>query len=335
MTRFPYDEFAKDLLKELLQSQGIVESSRKVKSEIREIDVYFAPSNEATVDTSELGLLKRFTETSALLEPFRNAVEPSEVRDCISKLFDVFNELERQSKSKKNKLLEKDLPRLWILTPTASQSILEGFKCSPDEKNWGKGIYFFGEYMRAAIVVIHQLPKTPETIWLRLLGKGKVQEQAVTELLALSEDNPLRSKAIDLLMNLKANVELKKKRGQEDNILIMALLPIYQSQLAEAKAEAKQEGIQQGIQQGVQEATQLYEQRLAEAERNAQLAERNAQLAERNAQRVIVENFLRNRFGPLDEELTAIVEPLLNMSPDEFTPLLLQLSKEELLARFG
>jgi hypothetical protein len=274
--------------------------------------------------------LKRFTETSALLEPFRNAVEPSEVRDCISKLFDVFNELERISKSNKKKLLEKDLPRLWILTPTASQSILEGFKCSPDEENWDKGIYFFGEYIRAAIVVIHQLPKTPETLWLRLLGKGKVQEQAVTELLALPEDNPLRSKAIDLLLNLKANIELKKNRGQEDKKFIMALLPIYQSQLAEAKAEAKQEGIQ--------EATRLYEQRLAEAERNAQLAERNAQLAERNAQlaerRIVVENLLRNRFGSLDEELTAIVEPLLNLSPQEFTPLLLRLSKEELFARF-
>ncbi|WP_342745961.1 hypothetical protein [Brunnivagina elsteri] len=44
MTRFPYDQFAKDYLKELLQPLGKVETSLTVPAEIREIDVYFAPS---------------------------------------------------------------------------------------------------------------------------------------------------------------------------------------------------------------------------------------------------------------------------------------------------
>lgn len=43
MTRFPYDQFAKDYLKELLQPLGEVETSRKVPAEIREVDVYFVP----------------------------------------------------------------------------------------------------------------------------------------------------------------------------------------------------------------------------------------------------------------------------------------------------
>ena len=43
MTRFPYDQFAKDYLKELLQPLGEVETSRKVPAEITEIDVYFVP----------------------------------------------------------------------------------------------------------------------------------------------------------------------------------------------------------------------------------------------------------------------------------------------------
>ncbi len=41
MTRFPYDQFAKDYQKELLQPLGTVETSRKVPAEIREIDVDF------------------------------------------------------------------------------------------------------------------------------------------------------------------------------------------------------------------------------------------------------------------------------------------------------
>jgi len=43
---------------------------------------------------------------------------------------------------------------------------------------------------------------------------------------------------------------------------------------------------------------------------------------------------LRVRFG-LDEALSGFLEPMLELPPEEFTLLLLQLSREELLARFG
>jgi len=48
-----------------------------------------------------------------------------------------------------------------------------------------------------------------------------------------------------------------------------------------------------------------------------------------------VENLLQVRFGSLDIELQAIIEPVLALPPEEFTPLLMQLSREELIARFG
>ena len=50
--------------------------------------------------------------------------------------------------------------------------------------------------------------------------------------------------------------------------------------------------------------------------------------------RNVIENLLQVRFGSLDAELRGITEALLALSPEEFTPLLLQLSKEELLNRF-
>lgn len=197
MTRFPYDQFAKDYLKELLQPLGEVETSRKVPAEIREIDVYFAPSPQSTSDTIELGLLGKFAAEPALIEPFRNAATIAEIRSCINKLFDIFAELKRQNKGDKNRIAESELPRLWIFSPTVSESILDGFRTSLNEENWGVGVHFFGDYLRTAIVAIHQLPCTEETLWLRILGKGRVQQQAIDELEALPQDNPLRSKAID------------------------------------------------------------------------------------------------------------------------------------------
>lgn len=62
---------------------------------------------------------------------------------------------------------------------------------------------------------------------------------------------------------------------------------------------------------------------------------RSGRRAERRA---TIENLLRVRFGSLDDTLSAIIPQLLELSPEEFTRELLQLSqssREALLARFG
>jgi hypothetical protein len=40
-------------------------------------------------------------------------------------------------------------------------------------------------------------------------------------------------------------------------------------------------------------------------------------------------NLLRVRFSSLDDQLQAIIEPLLALPPEEFIPLLMHLSREE------
>lgn len=67
-------------------------------------------------------------------------------------------------------------------------------------------------------------------------------------------------------------------------------------------------------------------------ERNLELAVQQGLQQER---RLTIENLLITRFGSLDESLTAIIAPLSALSPAEFTPLLLNLSREELLAHFA
>lgn len=49
----------------------------------------------------------------------------------------------------------------------------------------------------------------------------------------------------------------------------------------------------------------------------------------------MIENLLIARFGSMDEELAAIIEPMMALEPQEVMPLLLYLSREELLERFG
>jgi len=189
MTRFPHDQFAKDYLDQLLSPIGTVETSRDIAGEVREVDVYFTPTSISNDYLLSLGLLGRFATTSAVFEPFRNAVTPSQIRSCLSKLFDLYAELERRARRDSASLNPSELPRLWILTPTASTRLLAGFGAVSNEQNWLSGLYFLPEYLKTALVVIHQLPRTPETLWLRLLGKGTVQQQAIQEITALPENS--------------------------------------------------------------------------------------------------------------------------------------------------
>ncbi|MCL1475247.1 hypothetical protein [Argonema antarcticum] len=306
MTRFPHDQFAKDYLKELLTRLGQVETSRNVAGEVREIDVWFTPSSTPSTEAQTLGLLGRFATSPAIFEPFRNAVTVSQVRSCISKLFDVYADLERQVKRLNNRINETELPNLWILTPTASPLLIDTFRGIPDEANWLPGIYFLAEGLKTAIVAIHQLPRTPETLWLRILGKGTVQKQAINELTTLAEDNPLRINALELLYSLRVTLEANQNLDSEDRELIMELSPLYLERLDAAVQSGVEQGIERGIQRGIQQG-----------------------------ERLVIENMLRVRFGVLDEELRSIIEPLLELPPEEFTRLLMQLSRDELLDRFG
>jgi hypothetical protein len=183
MTRFIHDKFAKDYLEELLKSYGEVKSSEKVSGEIKEIDVLFTPFVQQSSNLEVLGLLGRFAENPAILEPFRNPASTDEICDCLQKLLEVKAGLRREAKANKTKLQESEIPKLWFLTPTISETKLSSFG-TIQKTDWLSGVYFLPEALRTAIVAIHQVPRTPETLWLRLLGRGSTQEQAIRELKA-------------------------------------------------------------------------------------------------------------------------------------------------------
>ncbi|MCL1466986.1 hypothetical protein [Argonema galeatum] len=293
MTRFIHDQFAKDYLEELLAPFGEVKAPRRVSAEVREIDVWFAP----TTNTDILGLLGRLAATPSIFEPFRNAVSPTDIRGCLSKLLTLTGELQREANRQKERIAEESLPRLWILSPTASESIVNGFGARIDLENWGQGIYFLPSYLRSAIVVIHQLPKTEATLWLRVLGKGRVQEEAIDELQQLPLNHPLRSNVFKLLTNFQANLQTTESLDQEERSLIMKLSPLY----IQWEQEALKRGEEQGVQQGM---------------------------------RLMVESMLEVKFGEIDEELAQIVESLSQLPAKEVTQLIMQCNREQLFARF-
>ena len=95
---------------------------------------------------------------SRFFEPFHNPITRAEVWDCVIKLGEVSRQLQREANRSQTRIPESELPKLWMLTPTASTAILSKFGGRID-RSWMAGVYFLPEWFRSAIVVIHQLPR--------------------------------------------------------------------------------------------------------------------------------------------------------------------------------
>lgn len=298
MTRFIHDQFSKDYLETLLKPYGDVTTPKSVAAEVKEIDLWFTPKPEFKDDLGQLGLLGRMAETTAIFEPFRNAADGDKIFDCTTKLRECCRELERNTKGKKTKASRSQWPYLWVLTPTASAATRSGV-CANLKEDWLPGIYFLAETFRSAVVVLHQLPETQDTLWLRILGKGRKQQRAIDELEALPKGSLYRQAVFSLLLSFKKHLAVTQGLDQGERSLIMRLEPLFDQEMEQIKQE--------------------YEQRIQQEHRT------------------IIEGLLGFRFGSIDEELAAIIEPFAALPSEEYSALILQLSnlsREELLTRF-
>ncbi len=255
MSQFPHDQFAKDLLESLLSPFGKVETDRKISSEVREIDVCFFPYPEP-VNLPSLGLLSKIASTGAAFEPFRNPTSADEIRSCMAKLFDLHTELNRQAKREQQpKIDESSLPRLWIITPTLAATTLESFGAITDVEQWRDGVYLMPPGCKTGIIVIHQLPKTPDTLWLRVLGKDKVQQKAIEEINRLDLNSPYRQNALILLSDLQLVLEARQNRNNQETELLMSLRtsPIYLAEVERLAREGLERGLEQGLERGLEQ----------------------------------------------------------------------------------
>ena len=292
MAKNPFDQFSKQFFEAFLSPYGEVRINYEVPGESRYVDIFFTPSQDITTIPESLGILRRIASRPCLIEPFRNQPKLREVSSCVSKLLFVQLDFERQAQRNQKTLSEEELPLVWILTPTTSDNFLETYGATL-RSDWLDGMYFSPKGYYTVFVAIHSLPSTPETLLFRLFGKGRVQQQAVREILNLPETDNRRSVILQLLSTWKISIEVTGESEEKDEDLAMIISEAYQ-QWEEA---TKRLGMEQG-------------------------------------QRISVENLLKARFGEVDEQLSAIVPKVLATPIDEYTPLLLQLSREELIAHF-
>ena len=252
MSQFPHDRLNKNIFELCLENFGDVEIQRSVQSETKFIDIYFTPKIPIP-ESAQLGLLSQCVSDGlrptighrpVAFEPYRNPVDIDDIQSCLIKILEVQQELNRDKE-------QSEVPQafMWIITPTIAAHKLEKFHAVSNEITWGSGIYLLPEVLQTGIIVVHQLPNIPETLWFRLMGKGKVQQTAMAEVAALPMNHPYRSNALDLLLSYKVELEARQTIEPEERALIMQLSPL----LLERISASEQRGEQRGELKGHQE----------------------------------------------------------------------------------
>jgi hypothetical protein len=301
MTIKPFDQFNKRLFQELLSPFGQVIPNLAVSGEERMIDVFFAPHPGVVPDPGELGNLAQMVNQSALLEPFRSGLSDDDVQTCLIKLFMVHADLKREHPT----IPVTTPPKLWILAAEVSDRILTDFG-GQIHPILGEGFYQLVPGLHTSIVAIPELPTTPDTLWLRLLGKGRTQEDAISELLLLPEADPKRSNALSLLVSWRINIEVMEQVQQEERRILMALSQAYLEWEKETKRKGREQGLQQGLEQGLEQE-----------------------------RRAAITNLMRLRYGAIAPELEALIPQLVALPSEEYTRLLLERSQPELIQYFA
>ena len=252
MTQNPFDAFSKEYLADLLAPFGTVERSFEVPGESKFIDVLFLPTN--TADTSGIkGLLKQVVSTPSLLEIYSGVPTVDEVSTCLHELFWLREDIARKANSADRKLTENDYPQLWILAASLSEPLKK--ECAVIHKpGFPRGFYHFpSPIVRTIMVSLKDLPSTPNTLWMRVLGRGQTQENAIADVVALPLSDPRRAPILRMLCAWKlVTIEKNPSLFENAETTIMAYPQIFLDWEAATEERALRRGQEIGQQIGQQ-----------------------------------------------------------------------------------
>lgn len=247
MPHTPHDQFGKDLLGALLPlALGGTASPRVIAPDPLEVDLVALPGPEPNPLRSLLGLLGDLIEAETWFEPFRRGLTFEDIVASKAKLLLERSRAVRQAERQGQRLLERDLPTLWIITPTISSRVrtrAAAFRIVSDPT----GVWRLQGGDRCGVIAIHSLATTPDTLWLRLLGRGRVQQRAFQELAALDSKHPFRTCTLGALDRYRRRLAMRPSLSPEELELIRAADTSFEEYRAALIAVGVERGIEKGF----------------------------------------------------------------------------------------
>jgi len=237
-----HDLLCKHLLREALDPISTVELEKPVAPlDEQRIDVYceLRAERPPLQAVQHLGLVRRMAELARrfLIEPFSATPSVEIVDDNLRKKFNLHHGLK---KAAKGSLINK--PVLWVLSPGRPEEVLCGYAGVPPS-DWPSGFYRCAPELATWVVVLAELPKTADTILLRLLGPATMQLEALRELDAQPMTETQRQPWIDILADVRYLLDEAQEPTAEEQTIMTELRQRWEREKAELRAEGKAEAI--------------------------------------------------------------------------------------------
>lgn len=247
-----FDQFIKRLVRKGFSPAGHVETDAEVSPDALRIDVCFLPdAARVRKALAPLGLLGRIGRTACTLEPFHRTPSGEQVADCFMKHRLFCRELRRRKP-------RPPVPTQWIISSGRPSAALAGLSFRKSRQ--GSGLYEGPALMRTKIVVVSELPRTRDTLLVRLMGAGRTLKQAIADLRALPQDAPERLLALPILVRLRLEISadpLKQTKSDREFLMNTQDVEKYLQQLHnEGLEKGREKGRDEGFAQAVVAAYQ-------------------------------------------------------------------------------
>jgi len=274
-----FDEFGKDVLERLLAERGgEVRMELPVRSRPQAVDLSFTPSPDGG---QRFPLLARMTREPCAFELVSRAPSIDELLGLARKTLNLGHQ---RALYTPRPSLSRSLAPTWVLAAGTPRRALESMRARP-VPGMPRGFYCVFDPLPLYVVVIRELPETPDTKWLRVLGRGRAMDGALAEVTGDPQD-PTSSFLLPVLPHWM------RRRGEatdrEEEAFFMRIERTYEEIITEAHATAHARMLREQLQERFGPLDDSVSRRLSEASPDQLLAW---------ARRVLTADSLEQVFG--------------------------------------
>ena len=183
--RNPFDQLAKRIVERALAPAGPVLIQHEIAPDTRAADIWFEPDPAREAVLRERGLFGRLMSRPSLLEPFHGTPDLDDMRACVHKQLSL--DQTRLAKARREKRSRPPFPHLWVPSTGRPVGVFEAYGFTP-MPGFPPGCWGRREADAVGIVVLRELPRDRDTLFLRLMAADEVLAEAIVELLGLPED---------------------------------------------------------------------------------------------------------------------------------------------------
>ncbi len=241
MLRNRLDHLGTHILCDTLVRAGEARAEAEVPlGDAQRIDIWFVPHATRRRASRVLrGILAMLAREPALLELWSGVPNERAFHACLRKRLSWHHALERRDKRR------WQMPVLWCISAGRPRSVLDGFGFVPAPEGPSGHYRLPAPRWRVGFVVVSELPRTRETLLLRLLGRRRVRRRAMRELAALPPDAVERRVAQPWLVRLRLELEADpSKLSMKEKEFAMDVHEWYDQWLKERDREAMEKAME-------------------------------------------------------------------------------------------